>query len=206
MKRGASVVKSPPKEAALVVEPRVLRLWEPALFWGALICGPVIVGAAMAYGASLLLEPLYAARAEVVLHLSENGEAANRALGTQAALLRSNAVLEPVTQKFPLTVETLDEHLEIEFPLNGAVMTLQYADPVPNVATNILQEILSQYSIVSKSLNVGEATAYELIAPPYVLDEPVSPRPLQAAALGAAIGLTFAVAAAALLQRRKTLQ
>jgi capsular polysaccharide biosynthesis protein len=167
-----------------------------------LLVAPVLIAAIAAFAGASHMQPIHAAQSEVVFDLGERGEIGEQYLATQAVVAKSRAVLEPVSRSLGVPLDSLDKNLDVEFPKGSAVIRFQYSDPDGTRAFNILRSIIDQYiNLIDRTDVLNRARS--LLVPPFVLEKPVSPKPLQAAALGAAAGLAIAVAALALFQQRR---
>jgi capsular polysaccharide biosynthesis protein len=176
-----------------------------AIFWLSLAVLPVLVSVTSAYLISQVLTPVYAARTEIILHVQQSGDAVVRYLASQVAIIKSSAILEPVSAKSGLKAESIDERLSVEFPKGGNVMRIQYANENSNVALDITQKILTQYELVVGQVEENESTSHQVLSQPRLLEKPVAPKPLQLAAIGGAIGLMISLGASVLVVRlRKT--
>lgn len=169
----------------------------------ALLLLPVVLAAAGAYLVASRIEKTYAARSEILFHLARGGDVAERFLATQSVVAQSRAVLTPVARKLLVPVEALEERLKVEFPKGSSVMRLQYADPDGAAALDVVRAVTDQYLTALRQIEVAEGGGHQLFVPPYLLDEPVWPQPLQAAAVGAAVGLAIAAAALVLVQQSR---
>jgi capsular polysaccharide biosynthesis protein len=169
----------------------------------ALLLAPVVVSAIVAFVGASFLAPAYGARSEVVFHLQQSGDVTERYLATQAVIVRSQTILGPVSHALGIPVDTLDRELSVEFPKGSAVMRLEYADHEGSLALKVIQAIIDRYLLVLSETEGVDKTSHQLLAPPFLLDEPVRPKPIQAAAIGAAIGLALAIGAFALVQQSR---
>jgi capsular polysaccharide biosynthesis protein len=172
-----------------------------AFSWLMLLVLPVVVSAASAFAISQFIPPVYAARTETILHVPQSGDAVVRYLASQVAIIKSPAVLDAVSAKSGITAEQIDEQLRVEFPKGGNVMRIQYANKNRSAALDVTQKILAQYELIVSQIEESENTSHQVLSPPELLEEPVTPRPLQLGAIGGAIGLLISLAAFALTTR-----
>lgn len=157
-----------------------------------LAAAAVPLAAGTAYVAAALGEPLYAARSEVVFHLRDLGaDAAARFLATQALTAQSRIVLEPVAARLGVPAGVLDEQLSVEVLPGSNVMRLEHAHRDGAVALATVQDVTGRYLTLLRDVEMIEEASHRLLTPAFVLDEPVAPRPLRAAALGALVGLAL---------------
>jgi uncharacterized protein involved in exopolysaccharide biosynthesis len=146
-----------------------------------------------------MMTPRYGAQTEVVFDLGDRGEIGEQYLATQAVVVKSRAVLEPVARAFGLRYEDAEDRLDVSFLRGSAVLRIQYTDPDRAKALAVLEEIARNYAAVLDGNAIFKRTRIPLVAP-FVLDEPVWPKPTQAAALGAALGLALGIAGLALFR------
>lgn len=195
-------------ESALNAEPVATSVrrneLQTALRWLAFLLLPIVVCAASAYVMSKYIPPVYAARTDLVLHLQQSGDAVERYLANQAVIIKSPAVLGPVSEKTGITTEQLDKQLSVEFPKNGSVMRIQYANQSREIALDLTSKILAQFELVIVQNEIDENASHQVISPPALLEKPVRPQPLQMAAIGGAIGLVISLIALALIRNLRT--
>jgi capsular polysaccharide biosynthesis protein len=147
---------------------------------------------------------VYAARSEVIFDLRDLGwDAAERFLATQAVVARSRPVLAPVADTFGVPVSRLERELSIETLSNSEVIRLEYASRDQAQALEMTKALTELYLSTSRELAPSPGNAGpRVLTPAFVLEKPVSPRPVRAAALGAGAGVAFAVAALVARPRR----
>jgi capsular polysaccharide biosynthesis protein len=162
-----------------------------------LLLVPVLVSAAVAFAVASRMEPVYAAESDVVFDVGDRGDVLEKLLATQSVVVQSRATLEPVSRTYDIPMETLEKNLSVDFPKGGVVMRLQYADKDSETALRVIGSLVDNYVRVLGRVAFLNSAKYVLV-PAFILDKPVSPKPLRAAALGAAVGLTLAIAALAL--------
>ena len=140
---------------------------------------------------------LYLAGPEVSLDVRE------RVLATQAQLVGSRAVLQPVANRVQMPLAELQAAVSVDVDLSDVLrLTVGNEDPVQ--AQRLAQAVASRYVAVASSLpNQPEV---EVLSPAYVLDAPLAPQPGRTVALGLLVGLNVAIAAVLLLRRRRGLQ
>ena len=175
-----------------------------AVRWLALIILPVIVSAISALVISQYIPPVYGARTDLILHLQQSGDAVERYLANQAVIIKSPAVLGPISEKTGISTEQLDKQLSIEFPKSGSVMRIQYTDQSREIALDLTRQILAQFELVIGQNEIDENASHQVISPPALLEKPVRPQPLQMTAIGGAIGLVISLIALALVRTLRT--
>ena len=182
-------------------QPAGLRARLRSLFWIAvLLIVPIVVGGAVAFAASSLSTRIYGAQAELILRPQQSGDMAEKYLNTQPVVATGHTVLQPVSTSLGIPTEAIEKNLSIDFPRGSTVMQFQYSDADQSVAVNVLGAILDQYLSILAQMELVDGSTHQLLAPPFLLDRPVRPRPIQAAAIGAAIGLAISLGAFALIQ------
>ena len=175
-----------------------------AIRWLALLILPVVVSAISAFVISQYMPPVYAARTDLILHLQQSGDAVERYLANQAVIIKSPAVLGPVSEKTGITTEELDKQLSIEFPKSGSIMRIQYASQSREIALDLTRKILTQFELAINQNEIDENASHQVVSPPALLEKPVRPQPLQMAAIGGAIGLVISLIALALVRTLRT--
>ena len=175
-----------------------------AIRWLALLILPIIVSAISALVISQFIPPIYGARTDLILHLQQSGDAVERYLANQAVIIKSPAVLDPVSEKTGITPEQIDKRLSVEFPKSGSVMRIQYANQSREVALDLTRKILAQYELVISQSEIDENASHQVISPPALLEKPVRPQPLQMTAIGGAVGLVISLIALALVRTLRT--
>lgn len=159
---------------------------------------PVLVTPLVAFVAASQSKPIYAARSEVMLDLRRlPWDVAERVVATEIVVAQSRAILMPVANSFQIPVRDLERDLSPELIRNSSVVRLQYEHANPTLALDITRAITDRYVATLQNLS-SEETRVRILTPPFVLEEPISPKPLRAAAVGAAIGMMLAAAGAAL--------
>lgn len=175
-----------------------------AVRWLALLILPIIVSAISALVISQFFSPIYGARTDLILHLQQSGDAVERYLANQAVIIKSPAVLGPVSEKAGIAAEQIDKQLSVQFPKSGSVMRIQYANQSREVALDLTRKILAQYELVISQSEIDENASHQVISPPALLEKPVRPQPLQMTAIGGAIGVVISLIALALVRTLRT--
>ncbi|HMR31267.1 MAG TPA: hypothetical protein PKA33_12965 [Amaricoccus sp.] len=169
----------------------------------ALLVLPALLCAAAAYGGATLLDKVYAARTEILFHLTRSGDQAERFLATQSVVVRSRTVLDPVAAELGVPAERIEKNLSVDFPKSSAVMRIEFATHSQTVALDVIRLVTQRYLQALRPIEAAEGASHQILVPPFLLDEPVWPRPLQATALGGLIGLAISVGLLALRQQRR---
>lgn len=156
---------------------------------------PVLVAALAAYAVASQGQAVYAGRSEIILDLRNLGwDTADRILGTQLAIAESRAVLAPVAEKLAVPVSELERRLSAELIRNSSIIRLQYEDPNPSRALDITSAITERFQSVLQGLPAVQGDIHlKVLTAPFLLEEPVSPKPLRAAAVGAVVGMALAM-------------
>ncbi|MFO1070028.1 MAG: hypothetical protein U1E14_16035 [Geminicoccaceae bacterium] len=184
------------------MEPRHAATPASLVRWLALLLACAVVGAGVAYAVATQLQAVRVARADILFVLDLDGAAAERFLSTQAVIAESQAVLGPVGSERGLDVGRLEKGFDVSFPKGAAVMRLEYHDTDPAQATAVLSALTDRYLLMLRQMQGVGASGHQLIVPPYLVEDAAWPRPLQAAALGAVIGLAVAATALLLFSQR----
>jgi uncharacterized protein involved in exopolysaccharide biosynthesis len=169
---------------------------------------PVLVAALGALVAASQSKPVYAARSEVLLDLRRlTWDTAERVLATDIVVAQSRALLQPVAETYQIPIQDLQRDLSAELIRNSSVVQLQYEHATPSLALAITRVVTERY-IATLQEFASEEMQPRILTPPFLLEEPISPKPLRAAAIGAAIGMMLASAGAVLWTQpwRKTRQ
>lgn len=187
-----------PQEPPAAAAPRR----SPAGFVALLIL-PALLCAAAAYGGATLLDKVYAARTEILFHLTRPGDQAERFLATQAVVARSRTVLDPVAAELGVPAERIEKELSVDFPKGSAVMRIEFATHSQTAALDVIRLVTQRYLQALRPIEAAEGASHQILVPPFLLDEPVWPRPMQATALGALLGLAISAGVLALRQQQR---
>jgi uncharacterized protein involved in exopolysaccharide biosynthesis len=126
-----------------------------------------------------------------------NWDTAERVLATDIVVAQSRALLAPVAGTFQIPVQDLQRDLSAELIRNSSVVQLQYEHANPSLALDITRVLTERYIATLQEFAFEEAQP-RILTPPFLLEEPISPKPLRATAIGAAIGMMLAAAGAVL--------
>ncbi len=171
--------------------------------WAGILAAPIVVCAAVALIGSLLMPRIYAAEAELVFQPLQVGDVSEQYRSTQVVIVTGRTVLGPVAQTLEVQFEELARSFSASFPKGGSLMRLRYADADIRVAVDRLNAIVDRYTVVLSSVQTVDPATHRLLVPPYALDTPISPKPVQATIVGAVTGLALSLALFAILRRRQ---
>jgi len=161
---------------------------------------PVILCALAGVGVAFMLTPKFAARADIMIHLQQPGDAVVRYHSSQAVIIRNRSFLAPIARDLQVEPDDMERNLTVDFPKGGDIMRIEYSDHDPGFALEALKRIILSWQTAALPVELEESAAHQIVAPPAVLSEPVFPQPLQFAALGAAIGVFLSMANAIFLR------
>jgi hypothetical protein len=162
-----------------------------------LLIMPIFICTFIAWSGAQRLQTFYAAQADIAFDIGQRADVMEKFLATQSVTVRSHAVLGSVSATQGIPVATLDRRLSTDFPKGGAIMRLQYSDPSGDVALQTLRAVIAQYINLLDHMKFLDSAKFVLV-PPFILEDPVWPKPLQGAALGLALGLAIGIGALAL--------
>jgi capsular polysaccharide biosynthesis protein len=150
----------------------------------------IMVAAAAAYAVASLGERIYAARSEIAFDLRDlDWDASKQFLATQTVIAKSRYVLMPIASVFRLPVQDLETRLSVEIVGDSGVVRLQYADVSEGQALDITRRITARYLMALTEFEQLKPASRWVLSEAFLLDDPISPQPLRAAALGALAGL-----------------
>lgn len=162
-----------------------------------LVVMPIVICTIVAWTGAQRLQTFYAAQSDIAFDIGQRADVMEKFLATQSVTVKSHAVLGAVSATQGIPVATLDKRLSVDFPKSGAIMRLQYSDPSGDVALQTLRAVIAQYINLLDHMKFLDSAKYVLV-PAFILEDPVWPKPTQAAALGLALGLAIGIAALAL--------
>jgi capsular polysaccharide biosynthesis protein len=165
--------------------------WQLAV----LAIAPVLAAAIGSYAVSSLSQNVYAARSEIVFNIRDlDWDPAERFLATQVVIAKSRSILTPVAATFEIPVKHLEKDLDVEIISSSGVMRLQYTSRDGLMALEVIKAITDRYLVTLRESEQVEGGGHRLLTPASLIEDPVSPRPSQAAAIGAVAGLAIAAA------------
>jgi len=198
--RGADATAPSVPPAAAPPRRRASGFGRFLLWIGLLGVLPVLLAAAAAYTAANYLDELHGGRSEIMFHLPElAGDAANRFLATQPVVVRSYPVVEPVARAEAMPVEDLLDNLDASMVQGSTLMRIEYHDVDAERIVRVLEGVTMGYLSLLRDIALIEGASHRILSAPYLLEDPVSPRPLRAAAIGAVVGLAVAFAGLVIL-------
>ncbi len=164
--------------------------------WLGLLCLlPVLLAGTAAFVAANYLDEVRAGRSEIMFHLPElAGDAANRFLATQPVVARSYPVVEPVARAEAMPVDDILDNLDVTMVQGSTMMRLEYHDVDSDRIIRVLEALTIGYLGLLRDIALIEGASHRLLSAPYLLEDPIGPRPIRAAAIGAVVGLAVAFA------------
>ena len=178
----------PGEHAAVVTAGTILR-------WALLLMSLAGVGAAGGFVAADYADEVYAARSEIAFDLrSLDWDSSERFLATQAVIARSRTVLKPIGAALSVDLKELEDHLEVATIGSSGVVRLQYASENGPLALDVVRALTDRYLAELRMFDKTESTGHWVLTRAFLLDDPIAPQPLRAAALGALAGLVVGVA------------
>jgi capsular polysaccharide biosynthesis protein len=170
--------------------PRGAR-WQLAI----LAIAPILAAAIGSYIVSSLSQKVYAARSEIVFNIRDlDWDPAARFLATQVVVAESRSILVPVAAVFEIPVKRLEKDLNVEIIGSSGVMRLQYKNASGPMALEVIKAITTRYLATLWEFEQLEGGNHRLLTPASLMEDPVSPKPFRAAAIGAVVGLAIAAA------------
>jgi uncharacterized protein involved in exopolysaccharide biosynthesis len=167
---------------------RVMNWWTAVL-----MILLIAIPTAGAYLFSSRQEPVYAARSEIIFDLRNlTWDIAERVLATRIVVAQSRALLVPTADSFGVLIPELAAAFSADTIENSGVIRLQYLDKDRGRALGVMKSLTSAYLTSLHEFESQEDNPPRVLTPPFLMDEPVSPKPLRTAALGLVIGLTLA--------------
>jgi capsular exopolysaccharide synthesis family protein len=171
----------------------LVKRWAWLIILGIVICG----GGTYIY--SKLVRPVYQASAINVLTMStstsspfDNTSSALAALPTFAQLFTNPVVLKPVAAQHPeLTLSQLTNMITVKPQSNTQIIELDVQSTDPQLAMQLANEISRSFA---QYVSAQFPSAAVQILPAQLPTDPVGPRPLSYAGLGALAGLGLALA------------
>ena len=200
----ASPAPVPPPLPPLVAPRRRVRPWAGALLVLVLL---VLVAAPAGVAAWLSSQqpPEYAAVVELIHQPEDDSsvEGVDREMATHQVLLQRRTLLQEVADGAGRTTDELSDDLSVEIVDGSSVLRVELVDTYPERGRVTLDDLVERYLAsadrLTASSDIGQLRA---LAPTDVLDEPVGPQPLRAAAAGVLLGILLAGVLLALLRVR----
>jgi capsular exopolysaccharide synthesis family protein len=165
----------------------LVKRWTWVIALGIIFCGGVT------YIVSTFIPPVYQASATIYLDLGSSGtsvydnvNASLAALPTYTRLITDPAVLAPVTRKHQgLTLRQLTSMISVQPQTSTQLIELDVTSSNPQEAMQLANDV---------SQNFEKYTGGVRVIPALLPTEPVRPRPLRDAGIGALVGLGLALA------------
>jgi capsular polysaccharide biosynthesis protein len=193
--------------------PRRRRIWMATAL--AFLIVAVFAGAATGY--SLLQPKIYGAQAEFILtarpELSD--AAVDRAMVTQAMVVRSDPVLGPVATQVGMSLPDLRGEVSADIVGRSDILRVTVGDRDQARAVRLVQLITAEYlRTPTRAPTPGTGTTTDDRAPLIVptmlsaaspLESPLQPRPVRALAAGIILGLLVATAVVVVVLRPSVL-
>ncbi len=82
-------------------------------------------------------------------------------------------------------------------------MRIEFATHSQTAALDVIRLVTQRYLQALRPIEAAEGASHQILVPPFLLDEPVWPRPMQATALGALLGLAMSAGVLALRQQQR---
>jgi uncharacterized protein involved in exopolysaccharide biosynthesis len=137
------------------------RMWRKLALLSVVL---VVAGAGAGFGIGALLPTRYAAHADVLYALTREQPTGflreDRNLSTQLVLLSSRTVLGPVAVSTGVPVEDLAEALTVTVVEESEVIQIEFQDTDPGRATQILDDVVTQYLAVSNNDERADVRGY----------------------------------------------
>jgi capsular polysaccharide biosynthesis protein len=185
---------------------QLIRTWLP------LVVGSVLVCALVAGVIAFQLGPTYSSEVRLLSGPSltgsiDNGDiiAGQNLAPTYAELATTRQILERALAAtgVDMSVEELQQSISTRVPVASGLISLTVSASDPNVAAQLANAIaaeLENYPAASASAKPDSNVTLTVIDPAVPAERPAGPRPLNAAALGAAIGLVLSLSIAFLVE------
>jgi hypothetical protein len=195
-------------ESRFVEQPEPARPITLKAILGIVALSILLIGgaAAGAYAVASMAQTVYAARVEIGFDLRHLGwDSSERFLATQPLIVSSGVVLTPIASAFAIPARELEERLSVATVGSSGVIRLEFVHPPETMALEIIRALTARYLAELTAADRVEPIRRWILTPALVLEAPVSPRPLRAAAIGALAGLLLAGGAISLhaLTRRR---
>jgi uncharacterized protein involved in exopolysaccharide biosynthesis len=165
----------------------------------------VLLPPALAAAWSFTRPTSYAAQADLVLASSADRSADTmiRDLATHEVLVTREPLVDDVARSVQRDLEDLRRNLTVEVVEQSNVLRLQVVDGDPDRAQRAAQNLALQYTAAQEQLaGTSDMAQVRMVGAATVLDKPVAPKPLRAAAAGALLGLLLLAGLLALLRLR----
>ncbi len=170
----------------------LVKRWTWVIALGIIICG----GAT--YIVSMFIPPVYQASAIIYLNLGssstspyDNVNASLAALPTYAQLITNPVVLTPVLQKYPgLTLNQLTSMISVKPQTSTQLIELDVTSSNPQEAMQLANDVSQNFADQANRQSANGVQVISAVLP----TQPIRPRPLRDAGIGALVGLGLALA------------
>jgi len=107
----------------------------------------VVVSAVTALAFNRLQQPVYGAQADIIFQPSGDASdfRAQRDVGTQPLIVRSLAVMGPVSRSTGIPVDELDKMVSVDLPSESNVVQITVADPDRATAERVAKAVTTEY-------------------------------------------------------------
>lgn len=173
-----------------------------ALVVALLLATPAVVAGVL----SAQQDTEYGAQVELIHQPGDNSsiEGVDREMATHQVLLQRRPLVQQVAADVGRSTDAFSDGLSVEIVDGSSVLRVQVVDTDADRARESLDVLVESYLDSAESLastsDIGQVRA---LAPAAVLDEPVGPQPLRAAAAGLLLGLLLSAVLLALLRLRR---
>jgi capsular polysaccharide biosynthesis protein len=147
----------------------------------------------------------YAAQVDLVLVPSagSSADAINRDLATHQVLVTRQPLVDNVARTVQRDPDDLQRNLTAEVVEQSNVLRLQVVDRDRDRAQRTAQNLALKYTAAADQVaGTSDMSRMQMVGPATLLDQPVGPKPLQAAAAGTLLGLVLLAGLLALLRLR----
>jgi uncharacterized protein involved in exopolysaccharide biosynthesis len=165
----------------------------------------LLVPPAVAVAWSLTRPASYVAQVDLILLPSagSSADAINRDLATHQVLVTRQPVVDGVARTVRRDPDDLRRHLSAEAVAQSNVLRLEVVDGDPDRAQRTAQYLALRYATAANQIaGTSDMARLRLVGAATILDQPVGPKPLQAAAAGTLLGLVLLAGLFALLRLR----
>ncbi|MDR2569104.1 MAG: hypothetical protein LBD23_02245 [Oscillospiraceae bacterium] len=163
----------------------------------------ILCGTSAFFISEFLLNPQYEASVTLAVNTRDEAAtviandqltAARQLVNTYAVILTNDTLLDDIIRQLSLsdTISSLQRRISAEAVNNTQVMRITMRDRNPNTAKAVLDIIISRAEHLL--ITTVKAGSVEIVSPPRINNEPVSPRVNLNTVIGAAVGMFIAVA------------
>jgi uncharacterized protein involved in exopolysaccharide biosynthesis len=181
------------------------ELWR-SILTGALIAAVLVGPAAGALAWSYTQPTTYAAEVDLLFQMAPESSVDNidRDLATHQVLLLRRPLLDDIAEQVGRDPQALADNTGVDVVEQSNVLRLRVVDTDVDRARRTADLLADEYAATTDDLaassDIGQV---QPISPATVLDRPVGPQPLRAAAGGAVVGLALVMALLAVLRLRR---